>query len=283
MTQLLVEAAWLAEHRSEVVVVDVRWSPGGGTDEARRLFEEGHIPGAIFLDVDSDLSGEPFVDGPGRHPLPAPEAFARTLVTAGIGDGDRIVAYDDMQGSLAARLWWMLDAWGSEVSLLDGGLQAWDGPLQTGVAAERAVGSVSVRPWPQARLVDANGVTAAQDEGVIVFDARAPERFRGETEPIDPVAGHIPGAVNLPWTGNIDPATGRFLSADVLRERYERALRGRAAIAQCGSGTTACHDIFAMRLAGLPDPVLYEGSWSDWVSDPTRPVATGDEPLPSRS
>lgn len=272
MSDLLVSSDWLAAHLDEVVIADVRWDPQGGTDGAARAFAQGHVPGAVFVDVDRDLAAAPF-DGPGRHPLPTPEAFAAALGLLGIGDGDRVVAYDETNGTHAARLWWMLDAVGHRVAILDGGLAGWLGPLETGPAAPRPPTEVEPRPWPAERIADADGVARALREGsASVIDVRARERFRGDIEPFDPVAGHIPGAVNVPLATNVDER-GRFRTPAELRERYETY---GASIAHCGSGLTACQTIFAVRLAGLPQPALYEGSWSDWVHDPRRPVATGD-------
>jgi thiosulfate/3-mercaptopyruvate sulfurtransferase len=271
MNDLLVSADRLAAHLDEVVVADVRWDPQGGTDAAERAFESGHVPGAVFVDADRDLAAAPF-DGPGRHPLPTPAAFAATLGRLGIGPDEPVVVYDVMHGMHAARLWWMLDALGHRVAILDGGLAAWRGSLETGPAMRRAGIDVEPRPWPADRLVDADDVARAlRDGSATVIDVRAPERFRGETEPFDPVAGHIPGAVNVPLATNVDE-DGRFRTAAELRASYE--VYGPA-IAHCGSGLTACQTVFAMRLAGLPPPALYEGSWSDWVHDPARPVATG--------
>jgi thiosulfate/3-mercaptopyruvate sulfurtransferase len=279
MSDLLVDGAWLASHLDDVVVADVRWSATGGTAEAERAFRAGHIPGAVFFDVDRDLAGVPFVEGPGRHPLPTAERFADTLVGAGIGSHHRVVAYDDGAGSVAARLWWMLDALGQPCALLDGGLKAWPGPLETGRAAARPSAERDVRPWPRDRLVDAPGVTDAVRAGDVVLDARAGERYRGETEPIDPVAGHIPGARSVPFPDVFD-ADGSLRSPEEIRERFEAAgVRADAPpIVYCGSGVTASLDVFALRLAGLGTARLYEGSWSDWVHDPARPVATGAEP-----
>jgi thiosulfate/3-mercaptopyruvate sulfurtransferase len=279
MNGLLVDAAWLDAHRDEVMIADVRWSATGGTAEAERGFEAGHIPGAVFFDVDRDLAGEPFVGGPGRHPLPTAERFADTLASRGIGPNDRVVAYDDGGGSVAARLWWMLDAVGQDCALLDGGLRAWTGALETGAAAARELADPEPRPWPKDRLVDADGVAEALRTGDVVLDARVGERYRGETEPIDPVAGHIPGARSAPFPDVLD-ADGRFRPPDELRERFELAgvRDGAVPVAYCGSGVTASLDVFAMRLAGLGVARLYEGSWSDWVHDPSRPVATGADP-----
>jgi len=276
----LVSPGWLAEHLGErgLGVADVRWVREGS---AREAFESGHVAGAVFLDADDDLSS--IGQGSGRHPLPSPEVFAHTMSRVGIGDDKAVVAYDDASGSIAARLWWMLDATGHSVALLDGGLEAWTGPSATGPApAEHAGITFTARPWPKERLAGAGDVRAALDAPAdVVLDARLAERYRGEVEPIDPIAGHIPGARSAPWTDNVDPSTGLFHPGDQLREHYEaRGVRtGEDAIAYCGSGLTAAHDLLAMRLAGFPrDGRLYGGSWSGWIEDPTRPVVTGDEP-----
>ena len=279
MSELLVDAAWLVQNRDEVVVADVRWAPAFGSAEAERLFSAGHIPGAVFLDVDRDLAGPAFTGGPGRHPLPSPEGFAQTLARAGIGDEDTVVAYDDVGGAYAARLWWMLEATGRRCAVLDGGLGAWPGPLETGAAQPRPSAEVAVRPWPSELLADADDVRDALTAGAIVLDARAGDRYRGETEPFDPVAGHVPGARSAPWTENLG-AGGLLRPSGELRERFEALGVHDAsnAVSYCGSGVTAAHDILAMRIAGLGMARLYEGSWSDWVHDPSRLVATGEEP-----
>ena len=276
----VVEPEWLRDRPSDatprLVIADVRWVPDG---TSREVFERGHLPGAVLIDADLDLAAPPF-QGPGRHPLPSPEAFAHSMTRAGIGDDTPVVVYDDARGSIAARLWWMLDAIGHPVALMDGGLEAWDGPLETGPDRnEGPTHSFTPRPWPREQVADATAVqTALSGPNVVVVDVRAPERYRGDIEPFDRRAGHIPGARNAPWAGNADPKTGRFLSAEALRERWstlgiEDADR---VIAQCGSGLTACHAILSMRVAGLGQARLYEGSWSDWIADPARPIATGD-------
>jgi thiosulfate/3-mercaptopyruvate sulfurtransferase len=289
----LVGVEWLRDalesRFQRLVVFDVRWVPGGS---ARAAFQAGHISGAMLLDADADLAGRPFVDGPGRHPLPPPEVFAATMSLAGVGDGVGVVAYDDVGGSYAARLWWMLDAVGHRnVAVLDGGLAAWGGPLEVGNgyafgqrdAAFDPGGSepFPTRPWPRELIADADDVEAGlRAHRSVVLDARAPQRYRGEVEPIDPVAGHIPGAVSAPWATNLG-ADGRFLDAASLRAHYVAIGHGSGdvgVIAHCGSGLTACHDILALRIAGLGPARLYEGSWSDWVSDPRREVATGSDP-----
>lgn len=276
----LVSPEWLAARLAEpgVVVADVRWVREGS---AREAFEAGHIAGAVFLDADDDLAA--VGRGSGRHPLPPPEVFARTLSRVGIGDETAVVAYDDASGSIAARLWWMLDATGHAVALLDGGLAAWTGQRDTGPApVAHAAGVFTPRPWPPERLAGSDDVVASLDASAgLVLDARLGERYRGDVEPIDHVAGHIPGARSAPWADNVDPSTGRFHPSDRLRERYEEwgVRTGADAIVYCGSGFTAAHDLLAMRLAGFPrDGRLYVGSWSGWIEDPDRPVATGVEP-----
>ncbi len=255
-------------------IVDVRWylnRPGQG----RQAYESGHIPRAIFVDLDEDLSGD---EGAGRHPLPHPLDFRRRLEAAGIGSEHFVVAYDDTGGTTAARLWWMLDNLGhGGVAVLDGGLRAW---TEAGHPLSREQPT-----YPKARLTLRDRWTNVIDRtelterlgGVVLLDARAPERYVGEVEPIDPAAGHIPTAVNAPTAGNLDDE-GRFLPPDELRRRYRQLAAGdRPFVASCGSGTTACHDVLAMRLAGLPEPLLYVGSFSDW-SRSGMPVATGPDP-----
>jgi thiosulfate/3-mercaptopyruvate sulfurtransferase len=268
----LVDAPWLAAHLDEVVVAEVRWSPDG---TGRPAFERGHLPRAVYLDADADLAGDPVV-GPGRHPLPSPASFATTLGRVGIGDDTPVVAYDDAGGSYAARLWWMLDVLGHPVAVLNGGLAAWAGEMESGPGRRPTAAVCTPRPWPRDRTVGADEVVRALASGGTVLDARASERFRGETEPYDRVAGHIPGAVNLPWTGDMDPGSQRFLHARALRARFAGVgADGADVIAHCGSGITACHLLLARRVADLPDGKLYVGSWSDWIADPDRPVAVG--------
>jgi thiosulfate/3-mercaptopyruvate sulfurtransferase len=255
-------------------IADVRWflgQPGRGRQE----FDAGHVPGAVFVDVDDELVAP---QGPGRHPLPEPAAFRRAMEASGFGSEHTIVAYDQGGGTIAARLWWMLDALGHrDVALLDGGLPAWlaaGGGLTTEVRSYPAARLELAEAWP--RTIDRTALTAGL-EGLRVLDVRAPERYRGETEPIDPVAGHVPSAVNLPTTGNL-AADGTFLEPDELARRFGTiADPERPTVVHCGSGINACHTAFAMRLAGLPDPLLYPGSYSDW-SRSGMPVATGAEP-----
>jgi thiosulfate/3-mercaptopyruvate sulfurtransferase len=276
----VVDVAWIADHRDEVVVCDVRWYLDGrsGPD----AYEAGHVPGAVFVDLDRVLAGPPGGTA-GRHPLPDPERFAAEMGRLGVGDDTIVVAYDDAGGMVAARLVWMLRVTGGRAALLDGGLAAVldgglaavPGPLETGPVEPRPVDRRPV-PWPAGAVVDADAVARHAAAGGVVIDARAPERYRGDTEPVDARAGHIPGAVNLPYTGNLEG--GRFLAPAELRARYEAVGAGRDAVVYCGSGVSACHDVLAMEHAGLGRPRLFVGSWSAWSADPDRPVATGYRP-----
>lgn len=263
-----VDAEWVARHADEVVLVDVRWYLDGRS--GREAFEAGHLPGAVFADLDADLSAPPTAAA-GRHPLPAPERFAEAMSRLGITDGERVVAYDDAGGAIAARLVWMLRRLGEDAAVLDGGVGAWDGPLESG-PGEREAGRFTPRPWPAAALADADEVAQLAAGDGLVIDARAPERFRGETEPVDPRAGHVPGAVNLPFSGNL--VDGRLASADTLRRRFAAA-EGRETAVYCGSGVTACHDLLAMEQVGI-EGRLFPGSWSAWSADASRPAATGE-------
>lgn len=275
----LVDAVWLEEALGDpdLVVADVRWYAQGGGREA---FEAGHIPGAVFVDVDNDLAG-PVAGDSGRHPLPAPEDFAAAMERVGIGDRSAVVAYDDAGGANAARLWWMLRATGRAAAVLDGGLASWTGPLEEGSGRDRPPATFEPHPWPADRVVDAVEVNRfRRGAEAVVLDARSPERYRGEAEPIDAVAGHIPGARNAPWASNLDPATGRFLSAEELRRWYEDlGVDGHhTAVAHCGSGVTACMDVLGIEVAGLGVARLYVGSWSGWIAGLSRPMAKGPAP-----
>jgi thiosulfate/3-mercaptopyruvate sulfurtransferase len=279
-----VDAAALAAAMAQgaaPVLLDVRWRLGGppGLDRYR----EGHLPGAQFADLDHDLAGPPGVGG--RHPLPDAGTFQAAMRRAGISDDRPVVAYDENDSTAAARAWWLLRYFGhQQVQVLDGGYQAWlaaDLPIDTGPATAPEAGTFTARPG-HLPLLDAEGAARMAREGVLL-DARAAERYRGETEPVDPVAGHIPAAVSAPTTGNLDPA-GRFQDPEALRDRFTRLGVGTAAPgtpegavttgAYCGSGVTAAHEVLAMTIAGIP-AALYVGSWSDWITDPARPVATG--------
>ena len=257
-----------------VRVLDVRWRldrPDGRPD-----FLAGHIPGARYVDLETELAGhgEP-TDG--RHPLPSREAFQQSARSWGIDDGDTIVVYDDLKNLSSARAWWLLRAFGvADVRLLDGSLRAWTDaglPLETGEASEVAAGSVTLAAGALPTLaLDEVGAFA---EGGLLLDARAGERYRGEVEPIDPRAGHVPGAVSAPTTENV-AADGRFLSPDALRERFAAlgAVEGSPVGVYCGSGVTAAHEAVALQLAGF-EAVLFPGSWSQWSNHPGLPVATG--------
>ena len=273
----LVDASWLAANLDEpdVVVADVRWYIDGRSGEA--AYDAGHVPGAVFVDLDADLAGSPSA-GPGRHPLPSPEHFAAAMVRCGISDASTVIAYDDAGGSIAARLWWMLTTTGHRAAVLDGGISAWIGELSLDLPSRREGAPFSARPWPLDRLADGVAVDAfRRDAAYLVLDARSAERFRGEASAVDKRPGHIPSAVSAPWTENINPTTGRMRSPDELRIRFERFNPGstRETVSQCGSGVTACHNLLALEVAGLPAGRLYPGSWSDWSADPDRPVATG--------
>ncbi|MFP5308896.1 MAG: sulfurtransferase [Actinomycetes bacterium] len=259
-------------------LVDVRWSLDG--QEGRHTYLEGHLPGAVFADLDVDLAGPPTPAG-GRHPLPDPAAFAAVLGRLGIGDHTPVVAYDQGGGAIAARLVWMLRILGREAAVLSGGLAAWEGPLERG-DVQRASAWSTPRPWPSDAVADADRVAATAASGGIVLDARDPERYRGDEEPVDARAGHVPGAVNLPHRRNLGP-DGRVLSSPGLRARYAEVGVGEDervddAVVYCGSGVTACHDALALEAAGLGRPRVFVGSWSAWSADPERPVATGPDP-----
>jgi thiosulfate/3-mercaptopyruvate sulfurtransferase len=262
----LVSADWLADHLDDVRVVDVRWYLDGRS--GRAAYEAGHLPGAVWLDIDADLS-DPASAEAGRHPLASPERFADALGRAGIATGTPVVAYDDDGGSKAARLWWMLRALDEPVAVLDGGLAAWAGPLSTETPDYPPVGR-SPRAWPSTLFVEADDLF---EDDRPVYDARTAERYAQGDPAIDPRPGHVPGALSAPWGGNLRP-DGRFRPPAELRERFADAL-GKGAIAYCGSGVTACHDLLAMELAGIESTALYTGSWSQWGADGSRPVETG--------
>jgi len=278
----LIDAATLAQHVTDPrwVVLDCRhdlMNPAFGRD----AFAAGHIPGAQFAGIDDDLSGPKNANDAsfrGRHPLPARAALIDTLRRFGIGDDTQVVAYDAHGGMYAARLWWLLRWMGHEaVAVLDGGLPAWQAAgfdVSTDVTP-RSPGNVSDRP-ALTRTVTVDDVVANLTSGVnVVVDARAPDRFRGENETIDPVGGHIPGAKNRFFKDNLN-ADGTFKPAEELWGAFAPLFtEPTSAIMQCGSGVTACHNLLAMELAGLPGAALYPGSWSEWCADPRRPVATG--------
>jgi thiosulfate/3-mercaptopyruvate sulfurtransferase len=279
-TGVLVAAAALAAELARdpaPVLLDVRWRLGGppGIDSYR----QGHLPGAVFTDLDRDLSGPP---GPaGRHPLPDPAVFQAAMRAAGVSRDRPVVVYDDGDATVAARGWWTLRYFGHrDVRVLDGGYRAWAGAGLAVTTAEPAPapGDFTADPGHMP-VLDAAGAQAAARTGLLL-DARAGERYRGETEPVDPVAGHLPGAVSAPTAANVNP-DGTFRDAAELAARFA-ALgavpgAGTPVAAYCGSGVTAAHEVLALTLAGIP-AALYVGSWSSWVADPARPVATGPGP-----
>lgn len=267
----LVDAGWLHQHIADrdVRVVDFRWYLQGR--DGREEFRRGHIPHAVFIDLEA-VTGE---EGGGRHPLPTAEQFEREMQAAGVERSTRVVIYDDTGGGTAARLWFLLGLFGHRTqAVLDGGIQAWGEPLQAEVEKFRR-GNFKAAPPDRSRLLDYDAVRALR--GVPLIDARVGERYRGEREPIDPKAGHIPGALNAPYPGNLD-ADLRFKSPQELRQRYEALGARDGAVFYCGSGVNATHDILAMEIAGLPHARLYAGSWSDWSNRGDAPVATGDKP-----
>ena len=273
----IVDAAWLRAHRDEVVLADVRWYLDGRS--GRDAFLTAHVPGAVFVDLEFDLSapGDP-TDG--RHPLPSPEELAAALGRLGIGEDDVVIAYDDSGGGTAGRLVWMLRVIGHPAALLDGGLQAWPEPPESGAGASRSPTTVPVRPWPLDRFASHDEIAvAAADPKAVVLDARSAPRFAGEDASVDRRAGHIPGAANAPWAGNLDPATGRFRDASALRKRFADlgVGDGTDVICYCGSGVSACADLLALERAGLGRTRLYVPSWSGWSADPARPAAQGRE------
>ena len=250
------------------IVCDMRWDLTDPT-KGRSTYEDGHVPGAVFVDLDVDLAAPPGIDG--RHPLPTPVDFAETLGRLGVEPESHVVVYDDAAGRIAARLWWMLRSIGHErVQVLDGGYQSWvaEGhPVETGW--------VEPSPGQYPEPVRWTNVVSHEDlDNITVVDARAPARYRGEVEPVDPKAGHIPGAINIPSDDNLDES-GRFRAADELATRYG-GLPDEVAVS-CGSGVTACHDALAMVVAGMPMPLVYVGSFSEW-SRRDLPVSQGPNP-----
>jgi thiosulfate/3-mercaptopyruvate sulfurtransferase len=294
----LISVAELAEALASSeppVLIDVRWRLGG--PPGVESYRAGHLPSASYLDLDAQLAGAPGAGG--RHPLPDTAAFEAAMRSAGVSAHSQVVVYDEADSTIAARPWWMLRYYGHErVRVLDGGFRAWKAaglPVST-ESAELTPGDFTARPG-QLRVVDAEGAADLAQTGILL-DARAPARYRGETEPVDPVAGHIPGALSAPTAENVT-AGGLFRPVAELRARYanlgvkaaaDDGMEGNGADARkngegtaqpvgayCGSGVTAAHEVLALALVGVP-AALYVGSWSDWVTDPERPVATGPRP-----
>ena len=264
----------LVDTASPPTMLDVRWSLHG--PPGRQAYEAGHLPGARFVELDTELAAPPAPGGSGgRHPLPDPDHFAAAMRAHGVRRHVPVVVYDQHDGTSAARAWWLLRHHGhDDVRVLDGGIDAWTaagGPVVQATTTPSAGDFVAVRG--RTPVVDAAGAAALAEAGLLL-DARAAERYAGIDEPIDPVAGHVPGAVSAPTSANVD-ADGRFLPADRLRERFAAlgARDGAPVGVYCGSGVTAAHEVLALAVAGI-DAALYAGSWSDWVSDPDRPVRT---------
>lgn len=281
--ETVIDVATLAASlgRSEWCLVDCRFTladpSAGATAHAA-----GSIPGAIYAHLDDDSSGPVVPGSTGRHPLPTREAFAQTLGRWGVGADTQVVAFDDFGGAFASRLWWMLRWMGHRaVAVLDGGLPAWTAaghPLAPGASPTGSGHFVVGEPLVGTALAD-EVLAGLGDPQRVLLDARAAARYRGENETTDPVAGHIPGARSAPFVGNLDEER-RMLPVEQLRARFEERLGGgdpQQAVIYCGSGVTACHDLLAMAHAGMPLPRLYPGSWSEWITDPSRPRATGDE------
>ena len=275
----LISAEALKAALGRVRVFDVRFDLAR-PDAGEAAWREGHLPGAHYLHLDRDLSakdGVPALCG-GRHPLPTREVFAATAARLGLTPDTPVVLVDAQGGMFAARAWWMLRWIGArDVRVLDGGLAAWraaGGALEPGEVAPATPGPAwPLGPEPEGLRLTADAL-AAQLGRVALLDARAPERYRGDVEPLDPVAGHIPGALNRPFSANLGP-DGRFLPPEALRAAFQGLAGARPVVHQCGSGVTACHNLLAMAVAGLPGGALYAGSWSEWCRDPARPVAQG--------
>ncbi len=284
--RLLISTDELANHVDEPdwMVVDCRFTLSK-PDEKEALYQRAHIPGAIYAHLNRDLSAEIIPGKTGRHPMPAPEETARRFGEMGIGNHTQVIAYDDQGGSLAAvRLWWMLRWLGHDsVAVLDGGWQKWlneDRPVRNGWEIRQ----------PQAFKAKSNPIQFALadeadrirlDSSYRLVDARAPERYSGAVEPIDPIAGHIPGAINIPYTKNLTE-DGVFRSADELRDFYSKELMGVSSdrvVFYCGSGVTSIHSVLALMAAGIGEAKFYAGSWSEWITDRSRPIAIGPNPF----
>jgi thiosulfate/3-mercaptopyruvate sulfurtransferase len=271
MVRPVVSRAWWEAHRDAVVLVDVRRDVGDC--RGAQGYAAGHVPGAVLVDLERWLAGPPTPED-GRHPLPDPELFAAGMAQAGIGDDDVVVAFDDSEGAVAARLVWMLRVTGHEAALLDGGSRLNDGPLEPGLPVPLRA-SFTARPWPSELLADLDD---AVDPSGVWLDARPADRYAGAPDPLDPRPGHLPGARSLPWRDNVD-GNGLLLPDHVLRGRLAQvgATAGTPVVSSCGSGVTACHTLLVMEHLGLPPARLYPGSWSQYASDPDRPAELGPD------
>ncbi len=276
----IVDASWLRERLAgdpTIAVCHVGSTMTGPDPD--QIYATGHVPGARFVSLD-DVLADPPSGTAGRHPLPTPTDFAQALGGLGVGDDTTVVAYDDRGGAVAGRLVWMLRILGQSAALLDGGIEAW--VAEPGADVELGPAPVTpttrtVLDWPLEALADAIDVERHLAHGGVVIDSRDPARFAGEIEPIDRVAGHVPGAINLLYGDNLT-SDGRFRPVDELRSRFAPAIGDDRPIVYCGSGVTACHNALAMEQAGLGLPRVYVGSWSGWIADPDRPIATGTTP-----
>lgn len=267
MTMLPIVSQSEFEGIDGAVLLDVRFYFDGrnGEDE----YAKAHIPGAILVGLEDWVSG-PATSSEGRHPFPSPEEFARGLASVGIDETTPVIVYDDLLGMVAGRLVWMLRILGQDAALLDGGLANYSGALESGTVAVEPKQCIE-RPWPIERLLDSDQIAAAIAAGVSTADARGADRYRGEVKGLDARAGHIPDALNLPFSGNLDE-NGLFLSAAKLTERFVSL--GDSPVMHCGSGVSACHNLLALERAGVTDARLYPGSWSAWSSDLNREIAT---------
>lgn len=282
----LITTQWLADHLGDenVRVVDTRWYLLD-RDKGARDYANAHIPNAIYLHVDHDLSAPPLPDAKtGRHPLPDAETFAETMMRAGISNTNHVIAYDDAGGANAARLWWLLKYFGhGNVSLLDGGLSQWlaEGRALSSDIPQFPRAEFHARANPNMVVTKAEMIGLLRNSRALILDARAPERYRGETEPVDARAGHIPGAKSAPLAGNLSASNDlRFRDAQELRARFEALGANDASeiIAYCGSGVNAAQEIFALELAGFDRARLYAASFSEWSRDAALPIATGRAP-----
>jgi thiosulfate/3-mercaptopyruvate sulfurtransferase len=261
----------------DAVLADVRWYLDGR--DARAIFESGHLPGAIFIDLDQHLAGHGQPPSEGRHPFPSPADFAESMSSLGIGDNETVIAYDDTGGMTAGRLVVMLRMLGRNAALLDGGLEAWHGELMTGPGSPRDADVFTACEWPIERFASADETAAlAMAADGLVLDARSHERYTGQVTLIDPRPGHIPGAVSAPFAAAINASTKHLRSADELRDHFNElgVSESTSVVTYCGSGVSACVNILAMEQAGLPPARLYVASFSGWSSDPARDVEMGD-------
>ena len=274
MFQLLISSDELAQHTDTAQILDCR-AKLGAPDWGPAAFEQGHIAQAQHVNLDTELSIAP--NEHGRHPLPSQQQWLNQVRALGLRNDAQIVVYDDTGGCFAARAWWMLRWLGhANVAVLDGGLQQWSQPLQTGRAKPPRIGDFTLRP-PLTRLYSSDQVLAALQQPMAtrpqLVDARSHERFAGKEEPIDPIAGHIPGAICLPFNANLD-TNGKFKTPAALARQFASISAAKEVVCYCGSGVTATHNILAARIAGLPEPALYADSWSGWITDPDRPYET---------